>query len=85
MIKYPITYNPIMEYWNKIESGEIVVCDKIRRTYRKIMHDMTTNGNYHYSAARANHILEFAENYCHLSKGKSGNKLIRLASKNHLA
>ena len=78
MIKYPITYNPIMEYWNKIESGEIVVCDKIRRTYRKIMHDMTTNGNYHYSAARANHILEFAENYCHLSKGKSGNKLIRL-------
>ena len=78
MIKYPITYNPIMEYWNKIESGEIVVCDKIRRTYRKIMHDMTTHGDYHYSAARANHILEFAENYCHLSKGKSGNKLIRL-------
>lgn len=78
MIKYPITYNPIMEYWNKIESGEIVVCDKIRRTYRKIMHDMTTHEDYHYSAARANHILEFAENYCHLSKGKSGNKLIRL-------
>ena len=78
MIKYPITYNPIMEYWNKIESGEIVVCDKIRRTYRKIVHDMTTHGDYHYSAARANHILEFAENYCHLSKGKSGNKLIRL-------
>lgn len=78
MNKYPITYNPIMEYWNKIESGEIVVCDKIRRTYRKIVHDMTTHGDYHYSAARANHILEFAENYCHLSKGKSGNKLIRL-------
>lgn len=78
IIKYPLSYNPILEYWAKIESGEIVVCDKIRRTYRKIVYDVAHPGEYYYSPARGNHILEFAENYCRLSKGKTGNQLIKL-------
>lgn len=80
MIKYPKDYNPILEYWEKIESGEEIVCDKIRRTYKKIVYDLTdTNSEFFYSNARANHIIEFAENYCHHSKGsKFGGKLIVL-------
>ena len=31
--RYPITYNPILEYWGKIESGEEVACAKIRKLY----------------------------------------------------
>ena len=39
-VTYPSDYNPIMEYWKKIESGDEVVCDKLFRTYRKIVYDM---------------------------------------------
>lgn len=78
MIKYPEDYNPIREYWEKIESGEITVCDKTYRTYKKLIYDMDHPGEYFYSAHRGNHIIEFFENYCHHSKGKSGGKRVVL-------
>ena len=79
MIKYPKDYNPILEYWEKIESGQEVVSDKIRRTYKKIVKDLTdTNSEFFYSHLRGNHIIEFAENYCHHSKGKFGGKPVVL-------
>lgn len=79
MIKYPIDYNPILEYWKLIESGQEVVCDKIRRTYKKVVHDLQdTTGEYFYSHKRANHIIEFIENFCKHSKGKMGGKPVIL-------
>lgn len=78
MIKYPENYNPILEYWKEIQSGEEVVCDKIRRTYRKIVHDIENPGEYFYSNKRANHVIEFFENYCRHSKGKDGGKKVIL-------
>ncbi len=30
-VKYPTDYNPILEYWMKMERGEIPVC---RKTYQ---------------------------------------------------
>ena len=87
MIKYSLTYNPILEYWEKIQSGEIIVSDKIFRTYKKLVYDVNNPGEYYYSPKRANHILEFAENYCRHSKGKCGGKPVRLElwEKAHLA
>jgi phage terminase large subunit-like protein len=86
-IRYPLTYNPILEYWEKIQSKEILVCDKLYRTYRKVVHDIENPEKYHYSAKRANHILEFAERYCRHSKGKFGGKRVELElwEKAHLA
>lgn len=78
MIKYQADYNPILEYWNKIQSGEEVVCDKIRRTYKKIVYDIENPGEYFYSNKRANHIIEFFENYCRHSQGKDGGKKVIL-------
>ena len=78
MIRYPENYNPIREYWEKIESGEVTVCDKTRRTYKKLIYDLDHPGEYFYSAHRGNHIIEFFENYCHHSKGKSGGKKVVL-------
>ena len=79
MIKYPLAYNSILEYWEQIESGKEIVCDKIRRTYKKIVYDLTDNvSEYFYSPARANHIIEFGENYCRHSKGKFGGKPVVL-------
>lgn len=87
IIRYPLTYNPILEYWEKIQKKEILVCDKLYRTYRKVVRDIQNPGIYHYSAKRANHILEFAENYCRHSKGKFGGKRVELElwEKAHLA
>lgn len=79
MIKYPKDYNPILEYWDKIQSGEEVVCFKVRRTYQKIVEDLNNNNRqYFYSPARANHVIEFIENYCRQSKGKQGGKPVKL-------
>lgn len=70
-IQYPLAYNPVIEYWNKIESGEEVVGDKIRRVYKKIIHDMNdVDSEYEYNSNRALHPIEFIENFCKHSKGK---------------
>ncbi|MGG3924913.1 terminase TerL endonuclease subunit [Metabacillus fastidiosus] len=73
MIKYPLAYNPILEYWNKIESGEEVVSDKVRRVYKKLIDDLQDDQNeWEYDPKRANHAMEFVENFCKHSKGKLG-------------
>lgn len=86
-IRYPLAYNPVLEYWEKIQSGEIKVSNKVYRTYQKVVNDINAPGEYFYSPTRANHILEFAENYCRHSKGKFGGKPVRLElwEKAHLA
>lgn len=79
MIRYPLTYNPILEYWHRIESGEEVVSLKVRKAYKHLAEKINTpGGEYFYDPRRANHILEFAENYCHHSKGKYGGQPVRL-------
>lgn len=78
MKKYPLTYNPILEYWDDIKSGKEIVSDKVRRTYKKVIYDLHNPGEYFYSAKRANHIIEFFENYCHHSKGKVGGQKVVL-------
>jgi len=88
MIKYPLAYNPILEYWAQIESGKEVVSEKVRRTYQKVVADLTDNSSeYYYSPKRANHVIEFGENYCKHSKGKFGGQPVRLElwEKAHLA
>ncbi len=88
MIKYSADYNPILDYWELIKSGKEVVSKKIYKTYKHIVSQLNNNNSeYYYSNSRANHILEFAENYCRHSKGKFGGQPVRLElwEKAHLA
>lgn len=78
MKRYPLSYNPILDYYGKIERKEVAVSKAIKQTYRHLVEKIENPGTYHYSAARANHILEFAENYCRLSQGKKGFQLVEL-------
>ena len=78
MIRYPEDYNPIREYWEKIQNGEEIVSQKVRKTYKKLVHDIDHPDEYFYSNRRGNHIIEFAENFCHHSKGKFGGKRVVL-------
>lgn len=78
MIRYPPTYNPIQEYWEAICTGKEIVGVKIQKNYKKLANDLECTGEYFYSSKRANHVLEFAENYCHHSKGKCGGQKVVL-------
>lgn len=72
-IKYPLDYNPIIEYHNKIQSNEVTVSKKVKRVYEELVrriHD--ENYEYEYSPKHANHAIEFIENFCKHSKGKFG-------------
>lgn len=87
-ISYSADYNPILDYWNDIKSGKEVVSRKIRLWYQyQAERIKKPDGKYFYSPARANHILEFAENYCRLSKGAGAGRPVRLElwEKAHLA
>ena len=75
---YPADYNPIREYWQAIKEGREVVSRKVYKTYRHLIRQLDSPGEYFYSHARANHVLEFFENYCHHSKGKYGGRLVEL-------
>lgn len=75
MIEYPLSYNPILEYWYKIKSGQEIVSDKVRRVYKKLAADIgNPKSEWEYNANRANHAIEFVENFCKHSKGKMGGK-----------
>lgn len=73
MIKYPLDYNPILEYWQQIQDEKVVVSDKVRRVYKKLVADLNDKeSEWEYNPKRANHVIEFIENFCKHSKGKLG-------------
>lgn len=77
--RYEESYNPIIEYWREIETGQVIVGSKVRRIYQKLVKDIQDDSTvYEYSAKRANHAIEFIENFCRHSKGKWGGKPIDL-------
>lgn len=79
MIRYPKDYNPIKEYWELIESGQEVVGKKIYKVFKEVNRRLNDNNSqYYYSNARANHFIEFCENYCKHSKGKMAGKPVIL-------
>lgn len=77
-VRYPLTYNPVLEYWNEIESGRVMVCRKTYQWYKYLAMMINNPGEYFYSVKRANHVIEFAENFCRISKGANAGKVIRL-------
>lgn len=70
--------NYILQYWDEIQSGRILVCKKIYKTYKKIVHDIYNPGRWHYDDRRAKHALYFIEEYCRHSQGEMGGKKIVL-------
>lgn len=78
--KYPDDYNPILEYWEQIQTGKTLVPKKVYQQYEEIVRWIKDDGykEWFYSPARANHIIEFAENFCCHSKGKLAGKKVVL-------
>ena len=65
MIKYDNDYNPIFEYNEKIQFGEINACVKVKQVYKHIVKNiLNPDFEFEYSADKANKTIEFFENYC---------------------
>lgn len=76
--RYPLAYNPILEYWEKIQNGIEVVSKKVQRTYQKVVYDLENQNKYIYSNKKANHVIEFFENFIQPTKGKFAKENIKL-------
>lgn len=64
--------NYILEYADQINSRQVVACRRIRRLYNKLA-DRIRRGHYkrwHFDIDRANHPIEFIEQFCRRSDGK---------------
>ena len=76
--KYDLTHNPIRDYIMAIERGE-VTSQKVYKVYKEQIRLIDDpDSEWEYSPKRANHAIEFIENYCRHSKGKMGGKRLNL-------
>ena len=66
-----LKYNPIIEYWKEISSNGDSIGYKIMRTYTHVVTDIINNpvSEWEYNQEKAEHAIQFIENYCRHSKG----------------
>ena len=57
--RYPKDYNPILEYWEQIQTGKTLAPKKVYQQYEEIVRWITEDGykEWFYSNERANHII----------------------------
>lgn len=73
----PVDY--ILQYWNKIQSGEIVVSKRIKQLYQKVIDELENPKEpYIFDIELATKPITFIETFCKNSKGKWAGKPIEL-------
>ena len=65
----------IHEYHHRIQTGEIVAGEWIKKLYDKITEELQ-RGLFYFDAEKTNRAIQFVENFCHHCKGR--NDLIKL-------
>ncbi len=70
--------NPIFEYQQKIESGEIVACQKVKTVYKALVNELKSGEKWCYDERRAEHAIYFIEHFCCHSKGEWKGKPVKL-------
>ena len=71
--------NYILQYWQEIESGKIVVSERVRKQYAKLVDDIyNPKGNYMFDEARALAPIAFIESFCRHSKGEWAGQPVQL-------
>ncbi len=71
--------NYILEYWSKIESGEILACKRLKQQYQKLVDELENPRDpWVFDLERANRPIEFIETFCRQSKGRWIGQPIRL-------
>ena len=63
--------NYIIDYANKIQSGEIITSNRVAKIYADLKNRIEKpQGQYVFDEAKANHAITFIERFCRHSKGK---------------
>ena len=71
--------NYIEEYNSKIESGEIIASEKIKKTYSHIVQQINDkNSDVFFSVKEATKAIKFIETFCCIPKFKDGKQLFKL-------
>ncbi len=71
--------NYILEYWNKIQSGEIAACKRLVQQYQKLVDELKNPRDpWVFDLKKANQPIEFIEQFCKHSKGKWIGKPVKL-------
>lgn len=64
--------NYIKEYQQKISSGEINACQKVKKIYERLSKECDGFGGYHFEEKMAERPIVFIETFCRQSKGALG-------------
>lgn len=67
--------NYVLEYWRKIESGEIVTSRRVKAVYGRLAAEMETpepSSPYYFDEATGERPIEFIEHFCKQSQGTLG-------------
>lgn len=72
--------NYVSEYINKIESGQILVSEKVRRLYLNIIKPIIDDEHplYYFNEKRGERFIRFAESFCKQSKAPFAGKKLKL-------
>jgi phage terminase large subunit-like protein len=71
--------NYILEYWSKIESGEIAACRRLKQQYQKIINELQSPRDpWVFDLEMANRPIWFIEQFCKHSKGQWIGKPVKL-------
>jgi phage terminase large subunit-like protein len=71
--------NYILEYWNKIQSGEVQASRRLKQQYQKLVDELEhPRDSWVFDLEKANRPIEFIERFCKHSKGKWAGKPVRL-------
>lgn len=70
--------NYVIEYQKKIEAGEIVTSTRVRKIYKKLVHDIEQPNQYVFDEKKGTKPIEFIERFCKHSKGKWAGKPVKL-------
>lgn len=71
--------NYILEYWGKIQSGEIQACRRLKQQYQKLVDEINNPRDpWVFDIEKATQPIEFIERFCKHSKGKWIGKPVKL-------
>ncbi|WP_462421091.1 terminase large subunit [Salinicoccus sp. Marseille-QA3877] len=71
--------NYVLEYFNEIKEGNIIVSKRVYKQYEKLIADMDGHDRYIFDEEKAVRPIEFIEKFCKHSKGEWAGKPLKLA------
>lgn len=70
--------NYVQEYFNEMQTGRIIVSNRVYRQYEKLVNEISNHDKYIFDEEKALRPIEFIERFCKHSKGQWAGKPIEL-------